>query len=516
VSTPRLNQSVRVASAGATAVLCLWVGVSGCHAAPRPVAAQALPAATSTLQAPDAAARLGHAIDALIGGPGLERSSWGVLVRSLRSGDTLYAANAGKLLMPGSTLKIATLAAAADRLGWDFTFETRLVAAGSIDAGVLNGDLLVVGAGDPSLVAADGMAARVFADWADALKARGIHAIRGRIIGDDNRFDDETLGPGWAWDDLAGRDAVAVSALQYNENVAQVTIAPGLAAGDETRVTIEPPGSGLDADNRIMTGVPGTPPSIEVRRWPGSSRIELSGTLPLGGGPAVRIVSVDNPTRFFATAFRLALIGAGVDVQGPAVDIDDVTGAPPASAGMLLASYRSPPLSTLAVRLMKTSQNLYAESLFKTIGAGDGAPSFEGGRKAIAETLQPWGIETTGIVQVDGSGLSRYNYVTADALVAVLMHVDRDDRLRAPFEAALPIGGRDGTLAARLTGTAADGNARAKSGTLANVRSLAGYVTAADGEPLVFAILANNFGTMPERAVSAIDAIVVELAEFRR
>jgi D-alanyl-D-alanine carboxypeptidase/D-alanyl-D-alanine-endopeptidase (penicillin-binding protein 4) len=98
----------------------------------------------------------------------------------------------------------------------------------------------------------------------------------------------------------------------------------------------------------------------------------------------------------------------------------------------------------------------------------------------------------------------------------VLTHVDRDDRLRAPFEAALPIAGRDGTLVARLKGTAADGNARAKSGTLANVRSLAGYVTAADGEPLVFAILANNFGTMPETAVSAIDAIIVELAAFRR
>jgi D-alanyl-D-alanine carboxypeptidase/D-alanyl-D-alanine-endopeptidase (penicillin-binding protein 4) len=119
-------------------------------------------------------------------------------------------------------------------------------------------------------------------------------------------------------------------------------------------------------------------------------------------------------------------------------------------------------------------------------------------------------------VQVDGSGLSRYNYLTAETLVAVLTHVYLDERLRGPFEASLPIAGLDGTLAARMRGTAAEGNARAKSGTLANVRSLAGYVTSWDGEPLVFAIIANNFGTMPEVAIAAIDAIVVKLAEFRR
>jgi serine-type D-Ala-D-Ala carboxypeptidase/endopeptidase (penicillin-binding protein 4) len=498
------------------AVLWLCLAVAGCHAAPRPAPVQAVPAATSALPARDATARLGRDIDGIISGPGLERSSWGVLVRSLRSGDTLYTSHAGKLLMPGSTLKIATLAAAADRLGWDYTFETRLVTTGSIEAGVLNGDLLVVGSGDPSFVAAQSMAARVFAGWADALKARGIHAISGRIVGDDNWFDDEALGPGWAWDDLAGRDAVAVSALQYNENIVQLSVAPALAAGEHAGITIEPAGSGLDVDNRIMTGAPGTPASIDVRRAPGSTRVELRGNIPLGVEPAVRTVSVNNPTLFFATALRLALAGAGVEVRGPAIDIDELTDAPPESAATLLASYRSAPLSTLAVRLMKTSQNLYAESLFKAMGARAGAPSFEGGRNAIGAALQPWGIETTGIVQVDGSGLSRYNYVTADALVAVLAHIDRDDHLRAPFEAALPIAGRDGTLAARLKGTAADGNARAKSGTLANVRSLAGYVTAADGEPLVFAILANNFGTMPETAVSAIDSIVVELAEFRR
>jgi len=168
------------------------------------------------------------------------------------------------------------------------------------------------------------------------------------------------------------------------------------------------------------------------------------------------------------------------------------------------------------VRLMKNSVNLYAETLFKTVGGTSGAPTFESGRMATTAALEPWGVEPTGIIQVDGSGLSRYNYITAETLVTVLMHVYRDDHMREPFEASLPIAGRDGTLALRLKETAAEGNVRAKSGTLANVRSLAGYATSANGEPLVFALVANNYGTMPEVAIAAIDAIVVKLAEFRR
>jgi D-alanyl-D-alanine carboxypeptidase/D-alanyl-D-alanine-endopeptidase (penicillin-binding protein 4) len=128
--------------------------------------------------------------------------------------------------------------------------------------------------------------------------------------------------------------------------------------------------------------------------------------------------------------------------------------------------------------------------------------------------LTSWGVAATGLVQVDGSGLSRYNFVTPDALVAILEHVDHDGRLREPFEASLPIAGRDGTLAARMRGTPAENNARAKSGTLANARSLAGYVTDADGDRLVFAVIANNYGTTAEPVVAAIDRMVVRLAQF--
>jgi D-alanyl-D-alanine carboxypeptidase/D-alanyl-D-alanine-endopeptidase (penicillin-binding protein 4) len=167
--------------------------------------------------------------------------------------------------------------------------------------------------------------------------------------------------------------------------------------------------------------------------------------------------------------------------------------------------------------MMKNSQNLYAETLLKTMGSLVNAPTWEASLKEERATLERWGVAPAGLVLVDGSGLSRYNYVSPESLVAILAHVDRDERLRDSFEAALPVAGRDGTLAARLRGTPAENNARAKTGTLANTRSLAGYVTDADGNPLAFAIVANNYGNIPPDVVTAaIDRIVVRLALLRR
>jgi D-alanyl-D-alanine carboxypeptidase/D-alanyl-D-alanine-endopeptidase (penicillin-binding protein 4) len=456
--------------------------------------------------------RLQQDIDAILSQPALERSYWGVLVKSLKSDDTLYALNPRKLLMPASSMKIVTLAAAADRLGWEYTYTTRFFSLGQVDNGVLDGDVLVVGGGDPSLGTSDGSAGRAFDSCANRLKALGVRTILGRIIGDDNAFDDEGLGFGWSWDDLPDDYAAGVSALQFNENTARVTVTAGPRAGDVAGVAIEPPGTGLTIDNRLRTGVEGSNLSIDAKRLPGSPRLELRGSIPLGSA-ATRIVSVDNPTLFLVKAFRDALIARGIDVRGPAVDADELPDPPAHDRPVELIAHRSPPLSTLAVRLMKASQNLYAETLLKTIGADMGAPTSLAGRMLAQSVLQDWGIAPEGMILRDGSGLSRYDYVTPETLVTVLMHVARDDKLLGPFEASLPIAGRDGTLATRMKGTPAEGNVRAKTGAMSNVRALSGYATTMAGEPLVFSIIANNFDGSPAAVTAAIDSIVVRLVQ---
>jgi serine-type D-Ala-D-Ala carboxypeptidase/endopeptidase (penicillin-binding protein 4) len=443
----------------------------------------------------------------------LARGYWGVLVKSLKSGETVYALNARKLMMPASNMKIVTLAASADRLGWDYTYTTRFVIVGRVEDGVLDGDVLAVGTGDPSFGTGDGSAGRAFDACAERLHAMGVRTILGRVIGDDNAFDDEGLGFGWSWDDLPDDYAAAVSALQFNENTVRVTVTPGPAAGDVAAVTVDLPDSGLTIDNQLRTTTGDSTASIEARRLPGSPRLELRGSIPIRTAPATRVVSVDNPTLFLAKALRNGLIARGIDVRGGAVDIDDLPEGPLRDQAVELATHRSPPLSTLAVRLMKASQNLYAETLLKTIGAAGGTPTGLAGRMLAQSALQGWGVPPEWLILRDGSGLSRYDYVTPETLVTILAHVAADDRLRGPFETALPVAGRDGTLATRMKGTLAEGNVRAKTGSMANVRALSGFATTTAGEPLAFSIIANNFDAAPSIIADAVDAIVVRLVK---
>jgi D-alanyl-D-alanine carboxypeptidase/D-alanyl-D-alanine-endopeptidase (penicillin-binding protein 4) len=476
----------------------------------------ARPASPAPPAASPALVTLRRDIDATLAQPMLARGYWGVLVKSLKTDETLYALNAGKLMLPASNMKIVTLAAAAEKLGWDYTYDTRVFAAGPVNDGVLDGDLVVVGSGDPSLVAANGMADRVFADWADRLKQRGIRAIAGRVIGDDNAFEEETLGFGWMWDDLPDEYSAGVGALQYNESAVRVTVAPGPAAGDAAGISITPDGSGLTILSTVVTTAPGGTASISTHRLPGSMKLELRGSIPVGAAASALNVSIDNPTQFFVSALRTALIANGIDVRGPAVDVDDVRDAPAINRATAIVSYQSPPLSTLAMRLMKISQNQYAETLLKTVGAAPGVvPSVAAGRTAAQAIFERWGVKADALIQHDGSGLSRYDFVTPEALVAILTHIDRDPRLKEPFRTSLPIAGGEG-LSSRMKGTPAEGNVRAKTGSMTGVRGLSGYVTAADGEPLVFSILANNFEIPAAVVNQTTDAIVVRLASFRR
>ena len=266
----------------------------------------------------------------------------------------------------------------------------------------------------------------------------------------------------------------------------------------------------------MITAAAGTRAAITVFRLPGSRLLDVRGSLPLGADAIFRNVSVDNPTQYFVNQLRDVLTSNGVNVVGPAVDIDEVASPPHVESGTLLLMHRSEPLSTLATTMMKVSQNLYAETLLKTLAAPARPRTAEAGRSTIQATLASWNIDPAEVLVADGSGLSRYNLATPDALVAVLTRAAQDERLKRSFDATLPIAGRDGTLSLRMRGTAADGNAQAKTGSLSNVRAISGYVRSGDGEPLVFSILANNFGSAADMVETTEDAIIVKLAEFSR
>src|SRR5262245_8809604 len=401
----------------------------------------ASPAAQTPVETPPSPlAALQHDIDTILSAPAFERGFWGVLVKSVGRDDTLYSRNATKLMMPASTMKVVTLAAAAEKLGWDYAYTTRVFTTGKIADGVLQGDLIVVGSGDPSIDDWDGAATQLFADWATQLKAAGIHVIRGRIIGDDNLFDDDGYGFGWSWDDMARSFSAGVSALQFNEGSVQLKIAPGRSLGSKAALTVVPDYSGLTINNRLLTGAAAGVPTVVRRRLPGSSRLDLRGSVPLRMRPFSETASVENPTLYFVNALRHALIAGGIDVRGPAVDIDDLDTPPTRNAAMPLITYQSPPLSMLATTMMKLSQNLYAETLLKTIGIDSvdhPTGTAQTGLGAVRAALEAWNIDPAGLIQADGSGLSRYNYIQPETMVAILEHVARDPLLKGQFEATL-------------------------------------------------------------------------------
>lgn len=454
--------------------------------------------------------------------PSFANAIWGVEIASLKTGETLFALNPGTFLMPASNMKIVTAAVAAERLGWARTFDTTLVSAAPIENGVLAGDLLIVGSGDPSLGGRPSSATAVLDSWANQLKAAGITRVAGRLIGDDNALDDEGLGQGWSWDYLSAAYATPTSGLSFNENTLQLRFAPGAAVGD--RVTIEglPAGHGLTIVSAVTTGAAGSAATLDYRRLPGSSTITVTGTVPLGRTDITRSVSVDNPTLFTAGVVKAALADRGILVDGDAADIDTLPEPPNTAAARTLATWTSPPLADILKVLLKVSQNLYADTMLELASrqpaAGGSLPqgSAAAGRKVVADTLAAWGIAPDRYLQADGSGLSRYDYVTADLLVRVLTRMYNDPAHRGPFMDALPNAGVDGTISGRMKGTKAENNARAKTGSISNARALSGFVTSADGEPLVFSFIVNNFNVPQSEADAIVDRMVTRLAEFRR
>lgn len=479
------------------------------------VAALLVTGSAAAQQRPDRAA-LRADLTAVTSAPILSRSHWSILVKSLDRGDVLFEQNSRKLVMPASNMKVFTMAAAAARLGWDYRFRTTLESAAPIANGILAGDLVVRGSGDPSIGSREGIDAKTFDDWAAQLRAAGVNAIDGRIVGDDGAFDDDEIGFGWASDDLAYAYAAPVGALTYNESLVTVTGRPGSAVGLPAVIEVTPTEHGLQIVNHTTTSEAGKLETLDVRRPRGSPMLEVVGTVPLASErPAVVTASVENPTLFFTRALRRALIARGIAVSGAAADRDELPADDPARLPTplrVLASHDSPPLTEIGRTFLKVSQNLYGELLVKKLGERAGAGTTARGQQAIRETLDGWGVPADSYILADGSGLSRMNFVSAEALVNILEHVYADPVQRQGFLQALPVGGEDGTLRNRLKAAWTAGHVHAKTGSITNARALSGFVTTRGGETLVFSIVANNFSLPAWRIERVIDLMVEILA----
>ncbi len=456
--------------------------------------------------------RLGRYVRTMVQEEGMAQSDWGILARNLRTGKTLISYNANKLFLPASNTKLYTTSAALRLLGPQFRFRTPILATGPVAGGVLAGDLVIIGQGDPTWSARfhdDGKA--VFRAWADTLKALGITSISGAVVGVDAVFTEQPQGSGWSWDNDASSSAAQIAGLSFNENAVDVIIVPR-PDWQPPVITPSPASAYVQIENHLMTlDTLNNPDSLEVkwdiRRPRGTNRITFEGivqpdTVETGA-------SVEDPVAFTATVLRESLLEEGIAVAGPAAALrlftSDSTFAPP--TGDTLFVHQSPPLEDIVYLLNKDSQNMMAETLLRILGIGPGAGGSD--RQGLRRARQVWaemGVDTNNIVLTDGSGLSRYNKISPRSTVALLTAMQGD----TSFTRSLPIAGVDGTLKDIFVGSLAEKRVFAKTGTLWGVRALSGYLINARGDQVVFSILINDYLT----SVSEINARIERILEL--
>jgi len=462
--------------------------------------------------------------------PELAPAMVGIKVTSLETGRVLFEENGSKLLRPASNMKLYTVAAALDRLSPDYRFETSVYAAARPDAaGILHGDLTIYGRGDPSIAARfnGGDYFKGINDLAAQIAAAGVKRVEGDLVGDETYFTGPRYGSGWNWEDLQWWYGAEVSALTVNDNALDLFVKPGSAVGAPAVITTGPPDPLLAIVNRVLTGAKGSKRELTLHRGLGADALEIHGSIPLDDRGYAAGVGISHPGLLFVYLLRSSLAQRGViftgksrTVPAPAYANGPVTSRPAGS--IEIASMQSPPLSLIAAQTLKPSQNLYTELILRTLGrvvppspGSSDTPrtSEEAGLEIVKTFLKEAGVDTRGLALTDGSGLSRNDMITAEASVQLLTYMGRH-RYAGVFRDALPIAGVDGTLRNRMKGTPAENNVRAKTGSLSSASSLAGYLTTAGGENLVFSIMVNNYPVETDVRSLCIDPITVLLTSF--
>ena len=496
-------------------------------------------------------------IDALLANPVAAQAHWGISVTTL-DGRVLYEKNSGQLFAPASNAKLLTTSTALALLGPQATIETRVIAASAPDPqGVVRGDVTLLGAGDPS------MSGRAYpyvmnggqpnpplgalASLADQLQQKGVRTVQGNIVGDDTAFPWEPYGTGWAWDDLEWDYGAPISALTVNDNVVTLVVTPGANAGDTATVAWNPPATDLyyKVANTARTSVAGSQSSLGVDRALGSTEIRLFGTIPAGHAPLHLDLAIQDPAKFAALAFQQMLTQRGITVIGsavarhrqsvdtsiyeqnvlrpltvpPAVGVSAPSGAAPLQlaaplppGAVVLASRTSVPLLEDMTVTNKVSQNQHAEIYLRLLGERYGSDgSIVEGARVVRAFMQRAGMFPQDLFFYDGSGMSPEDRVSPRALTALLRYVAAQP-WGAEFRATLPVGGVDGTLSDRFPHGPLHAHVFAKTGTLEEVNTLSGYVTAKSGRTLIVSILCNGHMPAAKGITKTIDGIVTAVA----
>lgn len=484
-------------------------GLAGlfCYGAGSPAIAQAIPArltlepATASVQC---AVTLRATIDKIIEQPALRTAYWGILVQPLGSSRPLYGKNADHLFLPASNAKLLTTAAALIALPATLPNQTPFYATGQ--APTLR-TLRAVGRGDPSL------SDRTLDQIAAALQSKGVRSID-TLIGDDSFFQGRRLAPSWSWEDLQGGDGLPVNSLILNANVISVKVTPQ-AISQPLRLewlTLVLPSGFETVQNLSKTASNSQLNPVEIDREEGKFLVQ--GQLQNGSGSQTIEVPVPNPGLAFLETFQAVLKRHQIQVNRL-----DLTAIPSPQPGeVLIASAPFPRLEALITEANQQSNNLYAETLLRLLGTAAHQSSMRStpdrGLTVLKQTLTRLGIDPNSYELVDGSGLSRKNLVSPKSLVDTLRAVAQSQS-RTAFRSSLAVAGQSGTLSRRFLNTLISGHLYGKTGTIAGVSALSGYLEMPSSPPLALSILVNHSAQPNAVLRNGIDQIVIGIAQAK-
>ncbi len=455
---------------------------------------------------------LGAQVDAIANRAEFSRSRWGILIQPLSSTATLYSRDSTKYFIPASNVKLLTTAAALQKLGADFRIKT------SVYSGE-NGDLYIAGRGDPSIAEAQ------LKSLAQQLKSRGISGVN-KLIGDDSYFQGNAVNPNWEWEDAQAGYGAPINSLILNQNAIELLLSPQ-AIGQPLKVTFAEPklANQWQILNNSVTVAQNESEFIAVGREFDRSAIRVSGQLKVGAASESAYVAVVNPANNFVQQFQQVLVAEGIPVKQTLVASNS------RNFNQELAAVESPALAELVKETNRESNNLYAEVLLRLLGKVTGkmpVPQQETGKmpvpqedtsevglKELKTALTQLGVNPKSYKLADGSGLSRHNLISPEALVQTL-RLMANSPAASVYRASLPVAGESGTLKNRLNSTPNRVILQAKTGTLSGVSALSGYIEVPNYEPLVFSIIVNQSDQSAAKVRSATDEIVLLLNRLRR
>jgi D-alanyl-D-alanine carboxypeptidase/D-alanyl-D-alanine-endopeptidase (penicillin-binding protein 4) len=451
-------------------------------------------------------ANLEERLQSLINGSVVRASETSIQVIEIDNGRVIAERDPHQPLAPASNMKLFTTAAAIDLLKPSFEITTTVYVRGNIEpSGTLDGDVKIVGHGDPTIGGRfhDGQATAVIQEWATDLQRAGIKTVRGNLIFEYGYFDTEYIHPTWPLDQLVNWYEAPVSAFSMQEGCVQVRVLPS-RPGRTCVVQLEPPTEFLDVENSCVTGR-GLP---FITRPRNSNTVIVRGGVPARSGATEVFVSVEDPIHYFATVTAETFIRSGLKMEGRIV----VTPRDPRSDWRAVSQHTTP-LNIVVYVINKKSQNHYAEQLVKMIGAETKkSGTWEAGTNAVTEWLTTkLGVPANEYHQADGSGMSRNNRASANAFIHLLTYMWKSP-YRDDFVSSLPYSGDpDAKFGKRLKHQPYARQVYAKTGYIVGVVGLSGYVHAQSGKVYAFSFLFNHYRVGVYAVYNLQDAMLKEL-----